>query len=591
MKNFSGYCWLTVLALWGYFAMPSWAKDCPDIPQNITEITVKDNVATLRKEPKKDSEKGVSILEGDKLKVVDHVHKKDLSGIDSYCWYSVSKAPNSETYFIADAGIKEFKDFPLPEAQTQKGNNPQNQASSAQKPKVTPRSSSNQEVHQDSSPLSSLSENWPILLIIILVIGFGVIIIINRNNLQSLLSKFDSCNRRPRKDPLNKPIESIQSKLNRMEKALRFKIQQENFSYKDNSFTLQETLDNIGQKLNQVLEQFQSLSQSHQSHQQDFKLLEMRVEELEARPSWIAPWAISVYSSPESLPYADQSVKTTQEVTLSQEEINLVISPQLQDIINRFNLQRPELFNDFSATPLTLTSDSIQGKVGMNARRIVQLQIPADLSQAFYLEFDLDNSTWLIPNIKSPYISKIMRNLSENPEIFTISGSGSDSLELVRPAKLKEISAGLWEIEEPGEFSSGLPAENSKPALPNPKITPEALLLYNIQANINQCLEQLQKLTESDQSQQESLKLLEERLKNLENLSPDQDPHSSNEFLDFPIMLYIRKNGNTSFQELLDNIHCDEVNLKERLTSLQKENLIYIADNHDPQNLIYRLLT
>ncbi|MFM7576765.1 MAG: hypothetical protein ACKO5Q_07485, partial [Microcystaceae cyanobacterium] len=85
-------------------------------------------------------------------------------------------------------------------------------------------------------------------------------------------------------------------------------------------------------------------------------------------------------------------------------------------------------------------------------RRIVQLEIPADSSQATYLKFDLDNTAWLIPNIKSPYITKIMRNLSENPEIFVISpGSGSE-LTLIKPAQLKPISSELWEIEEPGEF-------------------------------------------------------------------------------------------------------------------------------------------
>ena len=256
MKNFYRYLLLTTLVFSGSFTLPSWAKDCPDIPQNITEITVKDDDATLRKEPKKDSAKGVQILAGDKLKVVDHAHKKDSSKNDSYCWYLVSKGSKPETYFIANVGIKEFKDFPLPKDQTQKGNNPQNQTSSDQQPKVTSSISSNQEAHQDSSPLSSLSENWPILLIIILVIGFGVIIIINRNNLKSLLSKFDSRAYRPKlgskfplhpnlssqeeetsteditfKIHLEESIKSIQRKLQRIEKVLGIKDQKMQVSY------------------------------------------------------------------------------------------------------------------------------------------------------------------------------------------------------------------------------------------------------------------------------------------------------------------------------------------------------------------------
>ncbi|MGL5034705.1 MAG: hypothetical protein ACRC6M_12990, partial [Microcystaceae cyanobacterium] len=66
---------------------------------------------------------------------------------------------------------------------------------------------------------------------------------------------------------------------------------------------------------------------------------------------------------------------------------------------------------------------------------------------------EIDRENWLIPNITTPYISQIMRNLHENPEIFT-AASSSGTLRLIKPAKLKLVSSGLWEIEEPGEFQA-----------------------------------------------------------------------------------------------------------------------------------------
>lgn len=136
--------------------------------------------------------------------------------------------------------------------------------------------------------------------------------------------------------------------------------------------------------------------------------------------------------------------------------VSITISPQLQEIIDRFNQQRPELFRDLLFQPLTLTQQSIQG-YGPNGRQILQLEAPVDTSQAAYLKFEMDNTSWLIPNITSRYIRKIIDNLPENSDIFTIitiirQGYGF-SPQLIKPAKLKAISNGLWEIEEPGEFA------------------------------------------------------------------------------------------------------------------------------------------
>ncbi len=128
------------------------------------------------------------------------------------------------------------------------------------------------------------------------------------------------------------------------------------------------------------------------------------------------------------------------------------MSSQLIELIREFNSQNRQPFYAPYFQPLNLTQKSIQGQVGLNARRIVQLEEPVDSSQSSYLRFEMDKENWLIPNITSPYISQIMRNLSENSDIFIVH-SGSGALQLVRPAKLKSSILGIWEIKEPGEFT------------------------------------------------------------------------------------------------------------------------------------------
>ncbi|MFM8295888.1 MAG: hypothetical protein ACKN9E_15255, partial [Microcystaceae cyanobacterium] len=153
-------------------------------------------------------------------------------------------------------------------------------------------------------------------------------------------------------------LSSIQRKLGRIEKAFGFKSHSESLSPSDQSPTLQETLTSIDKKLDQYLSQLQTISQINPSHHTDFKLLERRVEDLEAHRSGVPPLNVSTYASSsqtENLPSTDQAVKVNQEVTPLQDGLNLGISSQLQEIINWFNHQRPELFNDFPTTPLTLT--------------------------------------------------------------------------------------------------------------------------------------------------------------------------------------------------------------------------------------------
>jgi hypothetical protein len=63
-------------------ASPIWAKNCPSVPKETKEVTVKDDDATLRIEPKKSSQKGSPIGKGDKLGVINNKPTQDSEGND-----------------------------------------------------------------------------------------------------------------------------------------------------------------------------------------------------------------------------------------------------------------------------------------------------------------------------------------------------------------------------------------------------------------------------------------------------------------------------------------------------------------------------
>ena len=94
--------------------LPSWANNCPSIPKETKEITVKNHDATLRTESKKTSEKGSSIFKGDKLGVIDNKPTQDSEGKD-YCWYKVKflKGSDAKQYWIASIGLVEFSSWSI----------------------------------------------------------------------------------------------------------------------------------------------------------------------------------------------------------------------------------------------------------------------------------------------------------------------------------------------------------------------------------------------------------------------------------------------------------------------------------------------
>ena len=130
MKKLSRF---TIIVITGIilpiFSFPSLAKDCPSVPKETKEVTVKDNDATLRTEPKKSSEKGSPIGKGDKLGVIDNKPTQDSEG-NNYCWYKIKflKGSNRKQYWIANIGLVEFSSWSVKQSSYNKYQQNNNQA-------------------------------------------------------------------------------------------------------------------------------------------------------------------------------------------------------------------------------------------------------------------------------------------------------------------------------------------------------------------------------------------------------------------------------------------------------------------------------
>lgn len=520
MKESLFYSLMTTATLLSpVFAVPSWAKDCPEIPKEIKELTVKSKEATLRTEPDKGSKKGFSIFANDSLKILDHKSIVDKTG-QNFCWYQVSvvKDKDNQPYFIADVGIKEFPFSNLstgdqPDASGAK--NTGNTATSGQQsnsplPTNNKGTSGQNGVAQEKLSQDISQQKWLTFVVIGISIGNIIILLLLCVEVSKVRSYLNiSGLYRPSVKPYEKGaapidiqikdsiaeelasvaeelkelknIKSIQRKLKRIQDDLGLKSQNDESSDTKKELTTEKSLSQIVIQLNSILEPIQELKKSNQSSQEAIQLINIRFEDLalkfkelasktpniigyvmglsgEQQASYTFP---GIYYKPETR--EDKPTETpsliAKECVVSPKDDQdsstvasspITISPQLQEIIDHFNQQSPDLFRASTFQPLTLTQDTIDRKtIGS-----VKLERPSDNYQAAYLKFEMDNTSWLIPNITSIHISKIMRNLGENSDIFIIRQGSGSSLKLVKPAKLKAISNELWEIEEPGEFQA-----------------------------------------------------------------------------------------------------------------------------------------
>ncbi len=129
------------------------------------------------------------------------------------------------------------------------------------------------------------------------------------------------------------------------------------------------------------------------------------------------------------------------------------LSLQLQELIQQFNNQNRDYFRNAQYSPLKLSQESNHGKIGLDARPVIHLELSQDANQASYLRIDLEGNSWLIPNILSSFFGQIINGLNDYPDIFKLVHNSGQRL-LVKPAKLKLIGTETWEIESAGEFYS-----------------------------------------------------------------------------------------------------------------------------------------
>jgi hypothetical protein len=153
--------------------------------------------------------------------------------------------------------------------------------------------------------------------------------------------------------------------------------------------------------------------------------------------------------------YDDKSVVETPQ----DYDFSLQIHRQIDQVIENFNHflfnnQNKTYFEDSGFHPLGLTQESRQGAVGAGGYSKIQLESFNDINQDSYLKIELEGDNWLIPNAASPHLRQILKSLEEYPQIFSIATSGINKLTLIKPAKLKEVSSGIWEIEEIGKFET-----------------------------------------------------------------------------------------------------------------------------------------
>lgn len=220
--------------------------------------------------------------------------------------------------------------------------------------------------------------------------------------------------------------------------------------------SLRESLSLIASKLHEGLEHLSQIIQKYV----DIHQLESKVSELESKVSELVSKISEIESKVSELQQSENQKKSAQVSLTNQSQVvsesslsdfqNISISSNLQDIVDKFNERNKDHFTRLSPQFLKLNVPSIHGVPSPTGSTIVQL-VSAQENEASYLKIEADQENWLFPNIISAQVDKIISILK--PSIFTIDFSLKNP-QLKKPAKLKEVSSGIWEIAEIGEFET-----------------------------------------------------------------------------------------------------------------------------------------
>jgi hypothetical protein len=408
--------------------LPSWAKDCPTIPEQTTEVTVKDDSATLRTEPNKFSKKGLPIFEGDKLKVIDNNPTKDPED-KNYCWYKVKllKDSNAKQYWVAGIRLSEFFSWSVNPSYT---------------PTPTPINYSAPTGRSNSSVYNKSSTSWLIWLWLLPVIPTVI--------LSVFLFKKIKNDQIQRENRLNKLLEI--DRLSKLESTVT-EQKSEIIKFMQEQIKREEHFNN---SINMIIQKtFTVIEQNSDSLKQNSIVIESILDAIKVTKgsSCRVSNAGNINNRTEnkkdlaekSFESYDSKVSAT---TLESE--NQDDKKEWKKLVDEFNKRNKDHFTSLNLQFLKLNYQSIHGKPSTTGSIIVQL-VSSTESEASYLKIEADQENWLFPNILSMQVDKIISNLKTS--IFT-RDPNSNNRGLIKPARLEEVSSDLWEIAETGEFET-----------------------------------------------------------------------------------------------------------------------------------------
>jgi hypothetical protein len=410
MKKLSLFTPIVITTIF-VLTLPSWAKDCPSVPKETKEVTVKDDSATLRTEPKKTSEKGSPIFAGGKLNIVDINPTEDSEGND-YCWYKVRPVndKNNKEYWIADIGLKEFSSW---------------QKIAGYKSELSNLS----QVNKDDSWMSWLIWLWFLPVIPTVILSTALFKKIKNEQVE-------------REKLFNESViglDNLESTISKV-KEEQIKIEEHfdnsiNTIIENNYEIIKSNIDNL-KSSSEVIESILDSVKTKKESSSEISNNENINNKTENKEDLVDKSYENYYCSPISA------------TTLgSDTQIDI---KGWEKLVDEFNKRNKEHFACLNPQFLKLTDQSIYDRRSRDGSLLVQL-VFAQENEASYLKIEANQVNWLFPNIFSARVEKIINNLKTS--IFTVDYSLNNP-QLIKPAKLKEVSSGIWEIDEPGIFQS-----------------------------------------------------------------------------------------------------------------------------------------
>jgi cell division protein FtsB len=448
--------------------LASLATDCPSIPETLRVVTVKDNDATLRTEPKKSSQKGSPIVKGNKLGVIDNKPTQDSEGND-YCWYKVKflNGSDAQQYWIASIGLEAWPITPSSPTPT---------------PSVSPTPGGTLPNPREKE-LSVPWIVWVLAPIGIIVVSLFTYDRIKRkgyfNNFSSNSVKTDnlsSSNPDTTTTNVNQNTPSSEQSLHLIASMAQeylpkiVKLAEENVNqdsvkevHKIKSIVTKQDRENSELKAENSELKAENSELKAENSELKAEISELKAEnsELKAENSELKAENSELKAENSELKAENSELKAENSElkaeiselkaeisTKTPESENKVDKKEWEKLVDEFNKRNKDYFTSFNPQFLKLDLESLNAKPNWGGSPIVKLIRSSDSNES-YLKIQINNENWLFPNILLTQVDKIISSLKTS--IFT-RDSNSNNPQLKKPAKLKEVSLGIWEIAERGEF-------------------------------------------------------------------------------------------------------------------------------------------